>query len=306
MVDTCSQTSPCSLVQAFSRIDSTHSYIEMTPGTYMAGATLNNKTATIVADNATLRVVDASGELQVDNQGSLTIRHLKLLATTSGLACTGGSSLEVLDLEAMGPGIEALECLSVKVNASTFVDGSIAFNAGALIDAGLILDRSKFFGRGPSIIGGSFFAVITNNLIVADDFALSLSTAFNGISTVPTRIEHNTFIGGQVDCNTPTSGGRERRFLNNIFVDPSGGLPKASSCFYDYNLTMPPDFALGGMGNITGDPKFVDRGNGDYHLQVGSPAIDNADPTSIEDHDLDNLMRPQGGRSDIGAFEHAP
>jgi hypothetical protein len=305
-LDACTRDAPCSIAQAFTKVGAQYPYVEMTPGSYGAGGTLHGKTATIVADRATLRVTDASGQIGVDNQGSLTIRHLKLLTTTEGLTCTGTSSLEVVALETMGPGILGSECQALKVSASKFVDGRVALNAGTLIDAGLIIDRSRFLGRGPSVVGGSFFAVITNNLIVADEFALGLSTLFSGASSVPTRVEHNTIVGGQVECTATTPGGRERHFRSNILVDPTVPLPKANSCFYDFNLTMPPDFALGGDGNVTGDPKFVDRAGGDYHLQLGSPAIDKADPTSPDDHDLDDAPRPQGGRSDIGAFERAP
>ncbi len=62
-----------------------------------------------------------------------------------------------------------------------------------------------------------------------------------------------------------------------------------------------------GAGNISGDPRFADAANGDYHLLAGSPAIDagiaadQALPT-----DLDGSPRVQGAAPDLGAFETPP
>ena len=53
---------------------------------------------------------------------------------------------------------------------------------------------------------------------------------------------------------------------------------------------------MGGEGNISEEPLFVDPDNGDYHLTHDSPCIDAGDPDS--DPDLD------GTRADMGAFPY--
>jgi hypothetical protein len=69
--------------------------------------------------------------------------------------------------------------------------------------------------------------------------------------------------------------------------------------------------ALGGTGIIGDDPQFVDKENGDYRLQVGSPCIDTATATDLTE-DLDGSPRPIDvigtgldgpGAFDMGAFE---
>jgi parallel beta-helix repeat protein len=62
--------------------------------------------------------------------------------------------------------------------------------------------------------------------------------------------------------------------------------------------------ALNGTDYQTGDPLFADAAAADYHLQSGSPAIDNGSATDAPADDFDGSPRPQGAGHDIGAFEH--
>jgi hypothetical protein len=54
------------------------------------------------------------------------------------------------------------------------------------------------------------------------------------------------------------------------------------------------------------DPMLKDPTNGDYHLTVASPAVDAADFQATNPIDFDGTPRPQGNRSDMGAFEYKP
>lgn len=309
-IDACTREMPCSLAHAISRVDATRPYIEMTPGVYTTGGTLSAKAATIVADDATLRVVDVDDELKVRDGASVTIRHLKL-RTSAGNYLTPinclQSSVDAFNLDAIGAGIQADDCASVKVSSSRFVESGIAFSAGLVQDATLTVDRSQFFGKGIYLTGGPFVTDITNSLIVAaaGEIAIWTRRLFNGRPNVKSRIAFNTVIGGRVLCDDPEDGWG-RYFEANIFMNQEMPLQTSSYCNYNYNLVVPDQGALGGAGNISGDPRFVDPANDNYRLQLGSPAIDAADPTAVDDHDLDNAPRPQGGRADIGAYEFKP
>jgi hypothetical protein len=61
-----------------------------------------------------------------------------------------------------------------------------------------------------------------------------------------------------------------------------------------------------GTGNRYGDPLFVSPAfgaDGDYHVQTGSPAINNGTATGAPSTDLEGTARPQGAGHDIGAYE---
>jgi hypothetical protein len=65
--------------------------------------------------------------------------------------------------------------------------------------------------------------------------------------------------------------------------------------------------SIAGVGNTTGDPLFVEPANSNFHLKLGSAAIDAAGPAGLSTgRDFDGVMRPQGTRSDIGALEYVP
>ncbi len=56
-------------------------------------------------------------------------------------------------------------------------------------------------------------------------------------------------------------------------------------------------------GSFTGDPKFVDAENGDFHLRSGSDCIDNGVEVEL-DYDMDGVRISSDGKPDIGAFEY--
>ncbi len=97
---------------------------------------------------------------------------------------------------------------------------------------------------------------------------------------------------------------------NNIFADmeTSYWFEDTSSIDGDNNLIYHAQSpGVPGLHDKIGvDPHFVNPAVDDYHLQPGSPAIDAGWATSLVTQDFDQVLRPQLGGWDIGAFEFQP
>lgn len=128
-------------------------------------------------------------------------------------------------------------------------------------------------------------------------------------------VSFSTVIDSPVVCATGTpacAGGTAEGSCidNSIVVNTQPGAPAdavSASCLASYTIVSPQSSALSGTNNQLGiDPLLKDPANRDYHLQSGSPAIDAADPAATDMVDFDGNPRPQGARSDLGAFEFKP
>jgi hypothetical protein len=89
-------------------------------------------------------------------------------------------------------------------------------------------------------------------------------------------------------------------FHTNVRIASSGNFTHTNNLYY-----MTGGATVGytlGSGEKTGDPKFVNAGAKDLHLQSSSPAI-NMGANLGHTTDFDNRPRPQGGAPDAGAFE---
>ncbi|MBI2841227.1 MAG: PKD domain-containing protein [Acidobacteria bacterium] len=123
-------------------------------------------------------------------------------------------------------------------------------------------------------------------------------------------IENNTFYGNAVaQVYLERAGAGRITLRNNIIVAQAGqqyyefDAGSSSASFAPANNLV---FGAGpcdawDAGCINQDPLFA--GASDYHLQSGSPAIDQGVATSVS-RDHDGIPRPQGAAFDIGAYEY--
>jgi hypothetical protein len=117
---------------------------------------------------------------------------------------------------------------------------------------------------------------------------------------------YNTLIGTSPDC-----AARNNRIVvydNNIMLgENTTNVVTGSGCTLSNNVLHPQ--AMDYPGNIRADPELEDVAAGNYRVKATSPAIDSARQTgnfASVTSDYDGTERPQGGASDIGAFERKP
>ena len=181
----------------------------------------------------------------------------------------------------------------------------------------LIEDNTISGVNGPAMdLGDDSNTQIINNVVRADTIAPAgiYMSVGNTTASPPSRvsvvtIENDTLVNDQPGSllglvpDQPDASGNHVTVRNSIFYAPSGYPIDRGGSPPDVltnSLISDPIWA-GTNGNITGDPKFVNGPQGDYHLTAASPAINAGSTVGAPSLDFDGARR--GAQPDIGAFE---
>ena len=296
-VDACTRLVPCSLNHAASLVDAAHVYIVLLAGAHTGGATFNGKVA-IVAGN--LSVIDLAGSsITVGSGSSVRMRDVVLIAnqfrnilgSRDAISIDETASLTFENVQAtLVGGVNAIRNHGILTILTSIISN------GNIIDFGpLIFDRSTLSQAQLQLFLSGVAFEVSNSLFIDGGILVSQDGASNQNGAL---VLNNTFINGSISCQGVTN----KHIESNIFQNTT--IITSSDCLYSYNLVNP-NANIGGFGNKTGDPLFVDPSSKDFRLNSGSPAIDAANPNRAPPfgHDHDGVPRPQGPGVDMGAFE---
>lgn len=181
--------------------------------------------------------------------------------------------------------------------------------------------------------GRSSFVAPVHDIDVYGNVAYNVPNGFaimseGGADVFNVRVYNNLFYNIDHDCifiydhpdtaNDPTIGQFHNiSFVNNTLancgLDESWRMgidintDKATDLLIRNNIAWPrgidPGTAETVDHNVTVDPLFVDSGNGNFALSLGSSARDRGSPIGAPSHDLVGTQRPSGAGVDIGAYE---
>jgi len=140
------------------------------------------------------------------------------------------------------------------------------------------------------------------NILINNNIILNSGTGV-AVASNQAEIYNNVLYGNDMAVH---SSNHPSTIRNNIvyLTDPSQGGFNDSECTTDHNLQNISSTEVPWHDAETiDDPLFVDVENHDFHLQEGSPAIDNGIDVGIA-YDHEKREIPCGGTPDIGAYEY--
>jgi hypothetical protein len=211
-----------------------------------------------------------------------TIRSNRFHGSPTGYGIYAGSHDNILEFNQFydngGYGIHIYNTNQSSVN-NYVVRGNTLWNNG--------FSRSDW---GALIVGSGSGHLVYNNILYNNQSGIQVGIAGSNIKVYNNTIYHN--VGGAAGIFV-NSGMQNVEVRNNIVYQNGAGVMCQDSC---------PGLVT--SNNLTANPNVVDAGKANFHLQGGSPAIDQGVTISTVSTDCDGTPRPQGADYDIGAYEY--
>ena len=195
--------------------------------------------------------------------------------------------------------LDTISCCSISSNTAS---GNIA---GVFAIGGMV-DRCVITRNYANQIGGAYgSATQYRNCLIAGNVA---SAKWGGyLSDGYGKLENCTIVGNSaLDSPGATFGAADTNINTVIYNNGAQNwVTNSPAVAFFYCCTTP---GVPGPGSITNNPMFVDRPNGDYHLDPSSPCRETgiSQPWMAGAKDLDGNDRVVGGMVDMGCFEAVP
>jgi predicted outer membrane repeat protein len=258
----------------------------------------------------------------VQNLSILVAVHFEdnhsLVANGGGLYASGIVTLTKTSLisnTAFGDGGGMLAFGQANIYRTQFI-GNVCGDQGgaAYVGSFLTVQQSTFVGnqggRGGAIFHGTLTGVVENSLFARNTATTAGDQLFLN-SSFTVALNHVTAVGVSGSGAGIHNLNSDVTLTNTIIAGHTVGLNNLNgSVSQDYNLFFgngsdTQGAVSGGSHNVSGDPRFIDPAHDNYHLGLGSAALDvgsNSGP--LVDYDGD--VRPLGSGFDIGFDEAHP
>ncbi len=283
---------------------------------------LNGSSPIVLGNHITDNEADEGGGIWAEN-ATPTIRN----NTIAGNDAIHGAGIGLRNSDAQIESNLLLSNVAYEVNSHISSGGGISIRGGEPhisrneIRGNVATANGGFGGVGYSTGGGiasSSAARIENNLIV-DNTASSDMDRGGGFFGSAGLLLNNTIVGNQVRTayygrGSGVYGESGLRVMNTIVWGNDPAPDVQGSVQVEYSLV---EGGYPGSGNISGNPQFVERSNGDYRLACDSPCRDAGTaslpaPYALPAVDFEGEGRANDGdgsgtaEPDIGADEHHP
>lgn len=171
-------------------------------------------------------------------------------------------------------------------NCATSYGGAVATDS----NSNVITDNLLCIGNTADLCGGGFYNSYSDLTLI--NCTLSANAAPQG---------------GAVANYTESVLNVVNGILWNDYAEDTAEIFNENSEFFTSNAYVTYSCVEGGYagtGNISASPSFVEVSAGDYHLQSSSPCVDTGVMMTQATQDIEDIIRPQGLGSDMGAYEY--
>lgn len=271
------------------------------------GIYLDNSASTIEANQIfSNTAMDRGGGLYLDSSSATLNQN----AITGNHAYSGGGAY-------LSQSPATLQRNTVSSNEAANLGGGLFVGpSAATLDGNVITgNRSQNGGGGLDL---DFSNALVMNTIVADNWAKTLGSGINVCGNA--QLLHTTIVrntgGDGAGIRVSCSGANATVALTNtILVGHSVGVTVTTRNTLTMESTLWGSNAwanglnwggngtiITGIHNFTGDPAFINPAASNYHVSLGSAAIDKGANANITT-DIDGDLRPFGSGYDLGADE---
>ncbi|MCL4264488.1 MAG: hypothetical protein KJ069_14790 [Anaerolineae bacterium] len=263
-------------------------------------------------------IMATGGSFEYNVPGGLQVSGNMDLTGTQFLNNSGGTAAEALNTKATHVLFANNSAVGLRsggfglgqtiISDSQFVNngGGIVATDNLVISSTLFLGNSAQSGAGVAHFNGD--VSIANTLFAGNTASASGAAVYlqgNGTAT----IKHVTIASSELVATTAITTTKDNVLIqNSIITNHAIGLD-VNTGFVVLNHTLFHGNGLDIQGSVAsdenrviGDPLFVNPGADDFHLQVGSPAIDAGLDAGITE-DFEGDVRPSGNGFDIGYDE---
>lgn len=246
------------------------------------------------------------GGIFLNNKLDITITHTRVDHCTSsrhgaGIMIDGTIDMATLDScqisncannDSRTDGDGAALCFDQDDNKDITVSNCIFANNVNLQDDGVVrIDAELLTVANCTLVGNSS----------ADKGILYFGTSKEDASVVTNIAFNNLFVNNDSSPGSDSTLGWSKSGNNNM-TQNNGFFGSVLDGDSEIKNTSDADLGLTGNFITTVDP-VVDAVGGDYHLAIGSEAIDAGSAEGAPDQDIEGTVRPQGAAPDVGAYE---
>jgi hypothetical protein len=195
-------------------------------------------------------------------------------------------------------------------NTATQAGGGAYLPQPALVEGSIFRGNTSLNAAGGGLAllsGGSVSSRVSNTVFFGNHASLGGASVYIN-SIAPLEILHTTLAGSGAASEQGISVvAADVQITNTIIVSHTVGIAASGGAVVtaDHTLFHGNQTDVQGVTNLNsvyGDPQFLDLPGGDFHLTLGSPAIDAGATTSITT-DFEADLRPIITQADLGADE---